>query len=51
MRRSRLTDAQIVGIVRRAESGARATTEVRRRHGISKQTRRACRLLDIRSGR
>jgi putative transposase len=37
MRKSRLNEAQIIGVVREQDSGA-TTAEVCRRHGISEQT-------------
>jgi putative transposase len=36
MRKGRLTDAQVIGVLREQEAGAR-TEEVWRRHGISQQ--------------
>ena len=37
MKKSRFSDAQIIGVLREQESGA-TTAEVGRRHGISEQT-------------
>jgi putative transposase len=37
MRKSRFSEAQIIGVLRERESGA-TTTEVCRRHGVSEQT-------------